>query len=342
MLQDEQITLSICTVHHGDERYVRQLVRSIEQYTHDISYKIIVVDNMSNRPALTFPPKSKVTVIKNTEMKGYAANLNVALREAKGEYCVILNNDILILPLEDEKIEDIRTQAKNGVEEIVFPSTNSLCGFDKLVHDFRENPDIDCMGPMILLPDGTIQIECARGIPTIVDQLWELLHLDVSLPSVKFFNHYKMLYWDRRDSREVKCLLGAFIMFRRELLDSVGYLDEGYFLDGEDLDFCLRVIRNSKKIFYNSSVRVLHYGSASIKRVTTSQDMMRSHLSIQRYYRRHFGILAAFVYRTMVTLIVIPRMILLDGFLARRGKPDFETRLEFVQSIFRWRVPKAT
>lgn len=297
---------------------------------------------MADRPALSFPMGSKVTVIKNTEMRGYAANLNAALRKARGEYCAILNNDILILPPEEEKIRGVLTQVKSGVDEIVFPPTDSICGFTKLIQDFKANPDIDCMGPMILLPDGTIQVECARGIPTIVDQLWELLHLDVSFPSVKLFNHYKMLYWDRSDSRQVECLLGAFIMFKRKLLDSVGYLDEGYFHDGEDVDFCLRMIRNSKKIFYNSTVRVLHYGSASIKRVTKSQDMMRSHLSIQRYYRKHFGILAAFAYRVMVTLIVIPRMILLDGFLARRGKPDFGTRLEFVQSIFRWRLTKAT
>ncbi|MEM2786124.1 MAG: glycosyltransferase, partial [Candidatus Nitrosotenuis sp.] len=209
MVRDQQIILSICTVHHGDERYVRQLVRSIEQYTHSISYEIIVVDNMADRPALSFPMGSKVTVIKNTEMRGYAANLNAALRKARGEYCAILNNDILILPPEEEKIRGVLTQVKSGVDEIVFPPTDSICGFTKLIQDFKANPDIDCMGPMILLPDGTIQVECARGIPTIVDQLWELLHLDVSFPSVKLFNHYKMLYWDRSDSRQVECLLGA-------------------------------------------------------------------------------------------------------------------------------------
>src|SRR5690606_21095374 len=52
--------------------------------------------------------------------------------------------------------------------------------------------------------------------------------------------------------------ISAFWLFRRRLLDEVGYLDERIFYSPEDVDYCLRVWEAGYKVVYDPRVHAIH------------------------------------------------------------------------------------
>ena len=52
-------------------------------------------------------------------------------------------------------------------------------------------------------------------------------------------------------------------MVRKKVLDEVGWFDEDYFLDGEDIDLCWKINEKGWKIMYYPKVSILHIKGAS-------------------------------------------------------------------------------
>ena len=60
-------------------------------------------------------------------------------------------------------------------------------------------------------------------------------------PRSKRFGRYNMTYLDEHLETEVDCVVGAFMMVRREAIDRVGLLDETFWMYGEDIDWAFRI-----------------------------------------------------------------------------------------------------
>ncbi|HLA44837.1 MAG TPA: glycosyltransferase, partial [Aggregatilineales bacterium] len=81
-------------------------------------------------------------------------------------------------------------------------------------------------------------------------------------------------------------VVGAFMMVRKEVIDSVGLLDETYFMYGEDLDWAFRIKQGGWRIKYNPAITVLHVKrAASRKNKTAQQEFHRASLM---FYRMHY------------------------------------------------------
>ena len=63
--------------------------------------------------------------------------------------------------------------------------------------------------------------------------------------------------------KEVSFLSGCLWMFKSDVIREVGFLDEKFFLYIEDVEFCYRLIKNGKKLFYNSKSEIYHKESQS-------------------------------------------------------------------------------
>ena len=78
--------------------------------------------------------------------------------------------------------------------------------------------------------------------------------------------------------------LGAALMVRREAIEAVGLLDEGYFMYGEEVDWCWRMQRAGWPLFCVPAARVVHHGGAS-----TRQFRQQSTLNLWRSRYRLYG-----------------------------------------------------
>jgi GT2 family glycosyltransferase len=93
----------------------------------------------------------------------------------------------------------------------------------------------------------------------------------------------------------VDSLNGAFMLIRREALEQVGLLDEGYWLYMDDLDWCYRFHRAGWGVWYDGSVSVLHVkgGTTVHERRSGRHRGLRHnvafHRSMGRFYRKFYS-----------------------------------------------------
>jgi len=90
-----------------------------------------------------------------------------------------------------------------------------------------------------------------------------------------------------RAPEPVEAISGAFMFARREALETVGLMDDNYFLHCEDLDWCMRFRQAGWKILFVPQVRVMHW-----KGLSTKANPMRceyhKHCGMVRFYRKFF------------------------------------------------------
>src|SRR5438270_287246 len=65
------------------------------------------------------------------------------------------------------------------------------------------------------------------------------------------------------EARDVDWVGGAFMMIRRDVIERVGPLDEGFFFYGEDAEFSHRVRRAGWRVRYDPGAAIIHLGGAS-------------------------------------------------------------------------------
>lgn len=85
--------------------------------------------------------------------------------------------------------------------------------------------------------------------------------------------------------KEVDFVNGALMLFDKEVIEKVGFWDEGYFLYFEDADYCVRAKRLGIKMYYDPSIVIWHKNAQS-----TGGSGSSLHLKYQRSNRLKFGL----------------------------------------------------
>ncbi len=115
-----------------------------------------------------------------------------------------------------------------------------------------------------------------------------------------------MPWWDRRSAMDVDVVSGMFMLARREVLDRVGFLDEAYFVYGEEADWCYRMSRAGLKRHFWPGARILHLEGGG---KSTSQRSVAMYVQMQRslliFFRKNYGLAS----ELMLRLSYIPRMV---------------------------------
>jgi len=245
------------------------------------STEIIVVENNSSDNTISmiknrFPD---VTLIKNSENRGFAAACNQGIQISKGKYVLLLNPDTVI-------------------------RSNTL----KKCYEYMENnPDAGILGCKILNPDSTIA-HSIRDFPNFLNVLFESLFLTKLFKKSRIFGKYHGTCYDYSEIREVNVLLGAFLFIRRKLIEEIGLLDERFFIYSEETDFCLRAKKNGwKNIFYPyAEIEHIHGGSTQKVRV---KSFMYLHSSLNKFFRKHYSYSYALLCRLILFTGVCLRMV---------------------------------
>jgi GT2 family glycosyltransferase len=225
-----------------------------------------VVDNASGdeSAALVRRDFPQVRLIVSPANVGFSRGNNLALREimAAGgaDYILLLNND---------------TSVPSGA-------------LDHLVDYLEAHSAVGAVGPMLLLPDGSLDMACRRSFPTPLVSFYRMSGLARLFPRSPRFGRYNLTYLDPMQESEVDALVGACMLLRAQVVAEVGLLDEQFFMYGEDLDWCYRIKQYGWRIVYYPHVIVYHHKrAASTRRAIPSIRAFYDAMRI--FHRKHYA-----------------------------------------------------
>lgn len=263
---DSSVDLSVAIVTYNSADHIAACLTSLVADVRDLRTQFALVDNASSDSTVEVVEKvadaqadgrHSFSIRKNGENVGFTRALNQALECCHGDFVLVLNPDT----------------------EIVSPC------LPVLLQALRQDESIGVAAPQLRNPNGSIQKSCRR-FPRRRDVLLELSALSGLFPGSPRFNRWKMGGFEHRARAFVEQPQGAFLLFRRKLLQKTGPWDERFPMFFSDVDWCLRVRRLGYRILFEPAARALHHKGASIYR-ERARMIKSSHRSFYNYFQKH-------------------------------------------------------
>jgi len=253
--------LSVVIVNYNVKNYLYQCLDSVVRAMDGIDGEVLVVDNHSRDGSVEElrPSFPTVQFISSTHNLGFSRANNVAIRQAKGDYVLLLNPDTVVG-------EDVLKEA------IAFMDAH---------------PEAGATGVRMLKSNGKAAMESRRGLPTPMTAFYKMSGLCRRFPTSRRFAHYYMSYLTWDEPSKIEVVSGAFFFIRKKALDGVGLLDEDYFMYGEDIDLSYRLLKAGWQNWY-LPLNILHYKGestekSSFKYVHVFYDAMLI------FFRKHYS-----------------------------------------------------
>lgn len=282
--------ISIVIVNYNVQHFLEQCLHSVFVALEGIDGEVWVVDNNSVDGSLSMLERKfpQVKLIANKENVGFARANNQALRQAEGEYLLLLNPDTL-----------------------VEPDTFRLC------LDFMDKtPDAGGLGVKMLDGNGNFLPESKRGLPVPSVAFYKIFGLSKLFPKSKKFGAYHLTYLDKDEIHSIDVLSGAFMLMRKSVLDKVGLLDEDYFMYGEDIDLSYRITLGGYKNYYFPKTRIIHYKGESTKKSSVNYVYV-FYNAMRIFAEKHFSNKNARLFSWLINIAIAFRasLALLSRFL---------------------------
>ncbi|MFQ4142289.1 glycosyltransferase family 2 protein [Chlorogloeopsis sp. ULAP02] len=174
------------------------------------------------------------------------------------------------------------------------PDTIVRPGALKALLDFMdEHPHVGIAGCRLEEPDGTPQCSAFR-FHTIFSELDSGLRLGIVS---KLLSKWVVAPPVREGTYQTDWVCGAAMIIRRQVFESVGLLDEKYFLYFEEVDFCLQAKKAGFPCWHVSAARVMHLAGQSTGVTDTKRPPKRLPKywfdSRRRYFLKNHGLLYA-------------------------------------------------
>lgn len=257
--------LTIIIVNYNVKELLDQAIVSIKKACKHIDHELIVVDNASSDGSVELVQKKfpEVKLIINKENKGFASANNQAIKQAAGEFILLINPDTIVQ-------EDT---------------------FTVILNFFETHPECGMLGCKILNPDGSLQLPCRRSFPTPWIAFTKIIGFSKLFPKSRLFGKYNLTYLNPDQTYEVEAISGSFMFFRRKVVEDVGYLDESFFMYGEDLDWCFRIREAGWKIYYLPETKIIHFKGESSKKSEvdlTIQFYRAMKLFVEKHYHNRY------------------------------------------------------
>ncbi len=220
--------LSIIILNYNTKELLENCLNSIKKCEDEICLEVIVSDNASSDGSADMVRKNFPWVkLLEGPNEGFSKGNNRAKPYARGGMVLFLNPDTVI---------------HRGV-------------FTKTTAYLKEHKDVGALTCKLVLPDGDLDKDARRRFPTP----W------ISFNRLILRNGYKYWYQDVPDNviGEVDAIQGAFFLTRKKILDKVGWFDEDYFFQGEDIDLSWKIKNLGLKNIYYPEASVTHLKGAS-------------------------------------------------------------------------------
>jgi hypothetical protein len=160
--------------------------------------------------------------------------------------------------------------------------------FRALVDFMAAHPAAGIAGSLIENPDGGTDRSAHRA-PSPLGELDGAARLGVLS---RLLHRYTVSPPLRQEAHACDWVSGAAMIVRRQVLEQVGLLDEGYFLYFEEVDFCCRVRDAGWQVWYTPEARILHLeGAATGIRTVAKRRPAYWYDSRRRFFVKHHGVL---------------------------------------------------
>ncbi len=266
--------LAIIIVNWRVRPLVEKCLNSILANSEGLDLQILLVDNDScdGTPEMVAVEYPQVTMISLAHNIGFAKANNLALKQARARYYLLLNPDTEITP---------------GF-------------FSKAIEYMDKHPEVGIVGPKIINPDGSNQLSVSR-FPDLTSQIMVLLKLKNILVNNKFLAHYLFKDFDYNREQTVEQIMGAAMLLRPEIFQKIGNFDEKFFVWFEEVDLCRRAKKNKIDIRFVPSLSVIHYGGESFSQRNMLRRQWIFNKSLFYYFVKHKPF-----WQWLIILLVIP------------------------------------
>lgn len=231
--------LSFVVLNYRAPHHLRICCEYLAKLELPFSYEIIVVDNASHDESLELVqsvqnayPEAPITIIANPENGGHAKGNNVGIRQATGEYVMIINPDIML----------------KDAADIV-----------RMVSYMDGHQQTAILGPKLHNPDATIQFSCYRKY-SLLTPAYRRSFLGKLPWAKRDIARHLMTDFDHNEIRSVDWVLGACMLIRASVIKEIGGFYENFFLYFADYELCDRARQAGYDVIYLPDTQhVIHY-----------------------------------------------------------------------------------
>jgi GT2 family glycosyltransferase len=289
--------VSLISINYDHPEITCALLHSLRQITYP-SVEIIILDNASpnDDPSIIKESFPEIKFIQSEKNLGFAGGNNLAIRQAKGKYIMLLNND---------------TEVEQGFLE-------------PLVAKLESDDKIGAVSPKIkfyFAPD-TIQFSGQADINPYTIRSFGYGY------GARDSGQFDM-------DTTTSFVHGAAMMIPVDVIRKVGLMAEVYFLYYEELDWGARIKKAGYELWYVHNSAVWHKESTSIGKFSPYKTyyMNRSRLLYLRRNVSGFVFLVAVLFQIFIS---IPKNLLKFLFMVRSGhfKSYFHAILWHAKNLF--------
>ncbi|GAB3020577.1 glycosyltransferase family 2 protein [Niabella terrae] len=263
---------SIITVNYNQPKVTVEFLESVRKHIPAAAAEIILVDNAptEDHRANFEAAYPELIYLHSPENLGFAGGNNLGIRQARGAYILLLNNDTELSP-------------------------NFL---EILLQEMDQHPEIGLLSPLIKYFEQPSVIQYAgfthmnyytcrnRGIGAMETDQGQF----------------------RQDSRETGFCHGAAVMCRRSDLEIAGLMDESYFLYYEELDWSEKFRRAGKKSWFTGRTEIFHKESMSVGRQSPIKAYYMTR-NRWLFIRKNTGWLTSFIFSIYYLGMAMPKQL---------------------------------
>jgi N-acetylglucosaminyl-diphospho-decaprenol L-rhamnosyltransferase len=256
-------TLSYCVVNTNGREYLLACLDAIER-THPagIEREILVLDNASEDGSAQAVRGrgGEIRLIALEQRTGKAENDSTLMREARGGYCLLLNED-----------SELRPGAAKALIESLDADSKAAAA--------------------------TAQLLDSSGSP--VPCAWRFPGVGTALAGALFLHRSLTVQNKGRGTRRVDWAQSSALLVRREAAAEVGYMDPEFFVYYDECDFAKRLAGAGWHSLFVPAAEAVHHDQLSTDLAEGLPRIVEFHRNRDRYMRLHHGRAAAAVVRVL-------------------------------------------
>ena len=256
-------TLSYCVVNTNGREHLLACLEAIER-THPagVGRETLVLDNASTDGSADAVRAlgGDIRLIERERRAGKAANDSTLLAEARGRFCLLLNEDSELRP-----------------------------GAARALLDALEGEPLAAAAGAQLLDSSGAPVPCA----------WRFPGVGTALAGALFLHRLLTVQSRGSATRRVDWAQSSALLVRREAAAEIGYLDPDFFLYYDECDFCRRLADAGRPTLFVPTAEAVHHDQLSTDLSAGLPRIVEFHRNRDRYMRKHHSRPAALAVRLL-------------------------------------------
>ncbi len=272
MVRDTKV--GVVTVTYNSSNVMDEFMDSMLKQTHE-NYIFYIIDNASADDTLSKLSKyddSRIVVVANKDNVGVAAGNNQGIKASLENDCdhvLLINNDTVFEPELIEKLVE-------GLDEY----------------------QCDIIVPKIMFHDNPQMIWCAGGWFNPL-RAWAGVHYGNGETDMEQYD----------TARKITYSPTCCMLIRKNVFDTVGYMDEKYFCYFDDTDFCFRAFKKHLRMFYTPQTKLLHKEGSLTGGVESLFSIRQSAKNKVYFIRKNLNLIEKPIWLFLYELELILRLI---------------------------------